>query len=58
MPSALVVAQRDKPLSFNWKAKDTEWLEPLDLPIAPSKKHEEVRSAILLAHIIHDNHRI
>jgi len=48
MPSALDASQRDKPLSFNWKAMDTTWLEPLDLPTAPSKKYKEVRSAILL----------
>ena len=44
--------ERDKPLSFNWKAKDSKWLEPLGLPPAPSQRHEWGRSAILLDAVI------
>jgi len=47
-PLAPVDGYRDKPLGFNWKAKNTMWLGPLNLPTAPSKKHEEVRAAIIL----------
>jgi len=48
MPSVSEFSSRDKPLSFNWKATNTSWLDKLNLPSASFKKHEEVRSAILL----------
>jgi hypothetical protein len=44
---------RDKPLSFHWKALNQAWLERLDLPPAPSENYALVRASILLeAHLV------
>ena len=39
---------RDKPLSFDWRAKDIRWSAALDLSPAPTSRHEITRDAILL----------
>ena len=40
--------ERDKPLSFYWRAVDETWIDDLRLPTARSRKHESARSAILV----------
>ena len=39
---------RDKPLSFDWAAKDQNWCDALALPPARTKRHAIAREAILL----------
>ena len=46
--SSSVVERRDKALAFHWRAHDLEWLDALDLPPAPNRKHVTARAAILL----------
>lgn len=44
--------QRDKPLSYSWRALDAGWIEPLGLPPARSKAHSAAREAVLLDAVI------
>ncbi len=44
----VLVAERDKPLSFHWRAADPSWIDDLDLPDARSRKRDAARSAILV----------
>ncbi len=40
--------ERDKPLSFHWRAADPSWIDDLDLPESRSAKRDAARSAILV----------
>lgn len=40
--------QRDKPLSFHWRAQEQGWLDQLDLPPGSSVKYAQARSSILV----------
>lgn len=39
---------RDRPLSFHWKAQDETWSTHLDLPPTSSKRYAQARASILL----------
>ena len=39
---------QDKALSFHWRAIHNEWIEGLQLPPAPSMKHEKARASVLV----------
>ena len=42
------MTERDKSLSFHWRAVDETWIDNLNLPTARSRKHELARSAIIV----------
>ncbi len=40
--------ERDKPLSFHWRAVDETWIDDLGLPKPRSRKHDAARCAIIV----------
>jgi len=40
--------ERDKPLSFHWRAVDETWIDDLSLRRPRSRKHDAARRAIIL----------
>ncbi len=40
--------ERDKPLSFHWRAVDETWIDDLSLPKPRSRKHDAARCAIIV----------
>ena len=40
--------ERDKPLSFHWRAVDETWIDNLGLPKPRSRKHDEARRAVIV----------
>lgn len=39
---------QDKPLSFHWRVVNTDLIKSLELPAAPSRRHEKARAAIIV----------
>ena len=42
------MTDRDRPLSFHWRALDDSWMHPLNLPPAYNHKHAQARASVLL----------
>jgi len=42
------VIERDKPVSFHWRAVGETWLDDLNLPKAQSRKHGATLCAIVI----------